>query len=91
MDMDSCAHGHNLLMYILVCILWLYTVNLSQADFVDTTPVTIDISISDAQQPLSFTFEPEMEQFGGPLHPVLRRYIAGDDLQPLSLLKKVMM
>lgn len=57
----------------------------------DTTPVTIDISISDTSQPLSLTSDLEMEQFGGPLHPVLRRYIAGDDPQPLSLLKEVMM
>ena len=40
-------------------------------------------------QPLALTSDPEMEQLGGPLHPVLRRYIAGDQPLPLSILKEV--
>ena len=60
-----------------------------QADFTETTPIPVEVSIRDVAQPIALTSDPTMEQFGGPLHPVLRRYIAGDEPQPLSLVKEV--
>ena len=61
-----------------------------QADFTETVPVPVSLSISDVPQPLSLTSDPEMELLGGPLHPVLRRYVAGDQPLPLSIAKEVL-
>ena len=64
---------------------------LLQADFTETAPIPINVSISDVPQPLSLNSDPEMDLLGGPLHPILRRYVTGDQPIPLSILKEVIM
>ena len=72
-------------------MLRLFACLLIQADFTETSLVPVNLSISDVPQPLALTSDPEMERLGGPLHPVLRRYVAGDQPLSLSILKEVIL
>lgn len=56
-----------------------------QADFTDTSPISVRLSIDDIPEPLPLETTPTSSQLGGALHPILRRYERGDIPLPLSL------
>ncbi len=57
----------------------------SQADFTDTSPILVELSIDDVPDPLPLETTPTSTQLGGALHPLLRRYKKGDIPLRLSL------
>ena len=60
-----------------------------QADFTETAPIPVLLTVADSPNPLALEPDPVSERLGGPLHPVLMRYVRGDEPAPLSLQHEV--